>query len=350
MLFSVNKATQELDAIENKDFAELDILERQDFQEWAIEEPEILGEELLVIQSEYSNFEETNDRLDILALDPQGKLVVVELKRDEADDTTDLQAIKYASYCATLTAEDMQRDYRSFWNDRKEEELTPEDVGEVFADFLDENVGDGAPITDEGWVEFDLDDKPRILLVAGSFGIQITAPVMWMIEEYDMDITCVTVESYEHKEEILLNTRQVIPVQEAEEYMTKRRDKKQEQSDTDRRPPAFDVLFERGVLVEGDVVEFVSSKKPPEDEWNIDLPPEEFWKGEITGQRGQSNNVRWLYDDSVHSFWSLTEKLLNELANDRPQASGYKFWEHPQFDNRTLSELRNDGIEAPDRT
>jgi hypothetical protein len=42
------------------------------------------------------------------------RLVVVELKRDEADATTDLQALKYASYCATLTAGEIQRDYRSF--------------------------------------------------------------------------------------------------------------------------------------------------------------------------------------------------------------------------------------------
>lgn len=83
-----------------------------------IENPEILGEELLVIQSEYANFEETSDRLDVLALDPEGKLMVVELKRDEADDTTDLQAIKYASYCATLTAEEVQKEYRTFWNGR----------------------------------------------------------------------------------------------------------------------------------------------------------------------------------------------------------------------------------------
>lgn len=90
------------------------VLERQDLQEWTIEQPRILGEDLLIITSEYANFQDTRDRPDLLALDTSGKLVVIELKRDRADRTTDLQAIKYASYCATLTAEDIQKDYREF--------------------------------------------------------------------------------------------------------------------------------------------------------------------------------------------------------------------------------------------
>jgi len=98
MLFSVEESGEKLEGLKEQDLSELGILERQDLQEWTIEQPRILGEDLLVITSEYANFEDTRDRLDILALDQAGKLVVVELKRDRADRTTDLQAIKYASY------------------------------------------------------------------------------------------------------------------------------------------------------------------------------------------------------------------------------------------------------------
>jgi hypothetical protein len=212
--------------LEEQDLSELGVLERQDLQEWTIEQPRILGEDLQIITSEYANFQDTRDRLDLLALDPTGKLVVIELKRDQADRTTDLQAIKYASYCATLTAEDIQRDYREFWNERDDTELTPEDVGQTFADFL-EGIEEEIPLTGDGWAEFELDQKPRILLAAGSFGTEITAPVMWLIEEYGMDITCTKVEAYEHQGRVLLNSQQVIPVAEAEEYMTKRREKQE---------------------------------------------------------------------------------------------------------------------------
>lgn len=40
-------------------------------------------------------------------LDKDGDLLVAELKRGEASDTTDLQALKYAAYCANLTVNDV---------------------------------------------------------------------------------------------------------------------------------------------------------------------------------------------------------------------------------------------------
>lgn len=350
MLFSVDEEEETPRRLKDQEFAELEILERSDFQEWAIEEPELLGEDLLIIAAEYSNFEQTRDRLDILALDPNGKLVVVELKRDEADKTTDLQAIKYASYCATLTSEEIQKDYRQFWNERRGEDLNPEEVGQRFADFLDESVEEGVPLTDEGWADFELDDRPRILLVAGEFGIEVTAPVMWLIEEYDLDITCVVVQAYEHNGEFLLSNQQVIPVSEAEEYMTRRREKQEKQKETQRRTRAIEVLLEREVLVAGDTVTFCEGAKPDENEWLID-PPESFWEAEVTGNTGRSDNVRWEYDEEVHSFTGLTKELLEELTGNRPNAiNGYKNWCHPGFDYRTLSELRNSQIMGSDRS
>ena len=128
--------------------------------EWVIENPGLLDEDLLVVTSEYDGFERTRDRLDVLALDRAGKLAVVELKRDEADRTTDLQAIEYASYCATLTPREVQELYREFWSDRRDEPLRSEDVGGKFADFLNETADEEVSLTEDGWAEFDLDDKP----------------------------------------------------------------------------------------------------------------------------------------------------------------------------------------------
>ena len=69
--------------------------------------PAILGEELLIITSEYDRFDKTNERLDLLALDKDGNLVVIELKRDDSGKNVDLQAIKYAAYCSTLRLADI---------------------------------------------------------------------------------------------------------------------------------------------------------------------------------------------------------------------------------------------------
>lgn len=341
MIFSVDEAEGTLDGLEEQDLSELGVLERQDLQEWTIERPRILGEDLLIVSSEYANFQDTRDRLDILALDSSGNLVVIELKRDRADRTTDLQAIKYASYCATLTAEDVQKDYREFWGDRKDEELTPEEVGQTFVKFL-EGGEEEVPLSSDGWAEFELDQKPRILLAAGSFGTEITAPVMWLIEEYGMDITCTRIEAYEHQGRVLLNSQQVIPVPEAEEYMTKRREKQEKQRKTSRRPAAIQVLLEREVLEPGEKVYLDPDRVPAEAdrEWNED---DEFWWATVTGETGLRDNVRWDHDGNVYSFTGLTKELLHELVGRDPDEAlnGYKFWCHPHFDGRTLSDLRN---------
>lgn len=346
MIFSVDQEQGQLRQVRERSFSDLGVLERSDFQEWVVDNPEILGGELLIIESEYSKFEETRDRLDILALDVEGKLVVVELKRDEADHTTDLQALKYASYCATLTASEIQRDYRRFWNGRGED-LSPEDVGNRFVDFLDETFEE-VPLTEEGWASFDLDDKPRILLVAGSFGIQVTAPVMWLIEEHDVDITCVTIHAHKHGGELLLSTRQVIPIQEAEEYMTKRREKQEQQSGGQRRKRAVKVLLDRGVLVAGDKV-VLNGGNLPIDGRSEELS-DDFWHAEVTGQTGRSDNFRWQHDGAEYSATGLAKAAVEELTGDRPDSlNGYKYLCHPEFEGRTLANLRNSQVEAPER-
>ena len=63
----------------------------------------------------------------------------------------------------------------------------------------------------------------------------------------------------------------------------------------------------------------------------------------VTGDTGQSDNVQWERDGEVYSFTGLTKEVLHELVGrDRDEAlNGYKYWRHPEFDNRTLSDLRN---------
>lgn len=349
MLFSVDQDAEQLHHLPEQEFAQLNILEREDLEEWAVKEPRLLGEEFLIVSSEYSKFEDLRDRLDILAIDSEGKLVVVELKRDRADRTTDLQAIKYASYCATLTAEDIQKDYRDFWSERKDENLTAEQVGEDFVEFLNQSTIDEVPYMDNGWANFELDDKPRMLLVAGSFGPEITSPVMWLIEEYDMDITCTRIEAYKHRDRVILNSQQVIPIPEAEEYLTKRREKQEKQKKTSVTY-TLPVLLERGVLRKDDIVIFDEEKVPEQIDRAWD-PEDDYWKARVTGQTGQQNNVEWLHDGETYSFTGLTREILYQLIgrNKDRALNGYSYWIHPGFGGRTLLGLREANVQGEDR-
>lgn len=292
MLFRID-GEGTVESVLTQELAELGLLERDDLQEWVIEEPRILGEELLVITSEYAGFENTLDRLDVLALDHDGKLIVIELKRDRADSNTDLQALKYAGFCSTLTAEEIQQEYREFHNARDSEELSPEEVADRFGEFLE--TDEGIEVGESGWAQFELDDRPRVMLAAGEFGAEITSPVLWLNQEYGLDITCVRMSAYKRDDEYLVQGQRIIPAPETEEYMTKRREK-QEQQQTDRRPRAIKVLLERGVLREGDELLFNKelfrqdwAPEGVEDRWD---PDDRLWQAVATGKEGRTDNVR----------------------------------------------------------
>ena len=104
-------------------------------------------EPLLLITSEYDRFEKSDKRLDLLALDKAGKLVIVELKRDVAGSLADLQAIRYAAFCSTMTLDDVVSLYAEFV--KKDEEAARQTIVE----FVD----------DASFSE--LDEQPRIILV-----------------------------------------------------------------------------------------------------------------------------------------------------------------------------------------
>ena len=104
-LFRIDPDNQKSEAMTEVEFAELGFQERRDIQEWVADNPGILGEDLLIIGKEFSGFDRTNERLDLLAVDADGKLVVIELKRDDTGADAHWQAIKYASYLSRVDAE-----------------------------------------------------------------------------------------------------------------------------------------------------------------------------------------------------------------------------------------------------
>lgn len=340
MVYHVDADGNGVTELEPFSFESLDVVE-SDIEEWIIETPSILGEDLLVIASQYANFDRTDEMPDVLALDPDGKLVVVELKRDRADSTTDLQAIKYASYCSTISAGGLQQDYRAFWNERRAEDdqWTPEDVGEEFQNFL----GDDLATTEDGYADFVLDDRPRILLAAGSFGPEITTPVVWLEREFGLDIACVELEAHQQDGEMFVSSRRVLPIQEAEEYMAKRRQKERQQSrSSSRAERAITVLLEAGLVKEGDIVVFDEEKVPDEADRPYDSD-KDFWRGRITGKTGRSNNVEWLENGSEYSFTALAQEVLERTTGHEFNVNGYPYWRHPTHE-MNLSELRREKV------
>lgn len=194
--------------VEPATFAGLGAKELQHLEEWLKKEPALLGEEVLVIAAQLSSWDKTKDRPDLLCLDRQGKLVVVEIKRDKSGSSQDLQAIRYASYASTLTSDQVCSFYREYRLKEADETISEAEARTAIDAF----------ITDGELDDLDDDDQPRIILVAAGFTPGVTSTALWLLRSWEMDISCIEIEPYELKGEVILSSTTLIPLPEAADY------------------------------------------------------------------------------------------------------------------------------------
>jgi RecB family endonuclease NucS len=83
-------------------FAALGLYERADLQRLMREEIGVLGDDLLVVAEEFGQWEDARRRIDLLALDKAGHLVVIELKRTDDGGHMELQALRYAAMVSSM--------------------------------------------------------------------------------------------------------------------------------------------------------------------------------------------------------------------------------------------------------
>jgi len=216
-MFLIDTQGKKAVSLDKKTFSELKLSERNDLQEWIIDNPMILGENLLIIQKEFDGFSETNERLDLLALDENGRIVVIENKLDDSGRDVVWQALKYVSYCATLTKNEISEIYQRYLGS------TGEDAQERIAEFYDEQDFENVRInTVEG--------DQRIILVAANFRKEVTSTVLWLHNYHSVDITCIKVTPYKDGEKLYLDVEQIIPIQDAQDYQIRLTAKKQEET------------------------------------------------------------------------------------------------------------------------
>jgi len=113
-MFRINNSTNRITKLKEVRFSDLGFNERGNLQEWLANQPDALGEELLIIQKEFAGFDDTKERLDLLALDKSGAVVVIENKLDDSGRDVVWQSLKYASYCSTLSKSNIAEIYQQF--------------------------------------------------------------------------------------------------------------------------------------------------------------------------------------------------------------------------------------------
>ena len=214
-MFLIDKEKNEAISISKKTFQELEFKERKHLQEWISKNTDILGERLLIIQKEFSGFDDTKERLDLLAIDENGNLVIIENKLDDSGRDVVWQALKYASYCSSLTKNDIKDIFQKYLDAQGEKEHSEK----LICDFLE--------IEDFSEVELNSDDQ-RIIMIAANFRKEVTSTAMWLLD-HNIKIKCIKVTPYELNGQVLLDTEQIIPIVEAEDYLIKIANKKQEE-------------------------------------------------------------------------------------------------------------------------
>lgn len=212
-----------LAALPETTFSQEGLKERQHLQRMLREQVRVLGDDLLVIAEEFGDWEDSQRRIDLLAVDKQANLVVIELKRTTDGGHLELQALRYAAMVSAMTFDQAEA---------------------AFARYL-RAVGSGDDARDRllaflGWSEADDDlfaQDVRIVLVSADFSKEVTTSVLWL-NDHGLDIRCVRLKPYKLGDRVLIDAEQLIPLKEAEEFQVHLREKNERERDARRRKAA----------------------------------------------------------------------------------------------------------------
>ena len=195
-MYRLNKEENFLEEINETTFYENDLKERQHIEEWIRKNPEVMGEELLIIGHEYDDFE-NNERIDLLAIDKEGNLVVIEVKRDNSGNNVDFQVLKYVSYMSRRTSKEIVEIYNDYINNN----LLQLDPIQEIMEFL--NIDNEALLNDM------LNNTQRIIIIGKEFDKRVLSVCAWLYEN-GINIKCISIKPYEYKDEIFIDTNQII--------------------------------------------------------------------------------------------------------------------------------------------
>ena len=214
-------------------------------------------ESMIIVGQQVKN--EKNGRSDLTALDNNGDIVLIEIKRDKKDiegrkEAFEFQAIRYAASCATIKSTDelIQSVFAPYVEKYKNEftgqsGLTSAEIAQrQISDFIDKN----------SIVEFN--KHQRIILVASEFDEQTLSAVAWL-NSNKVDISCYQICPYKLNENILIDMKKILPIVEYEDFyvnvaqkgtLTKERSKDITRSSL----PKIDALMEWKIVIPGDIL------------------------------------------------------------------------------------------------
>lgn len=258
-MFRVDRSQNRLSRLVQKRFSDLALRERDHLQEWLANQPDALGEELLIIQKEFDGFDETRERLDLLALDKDGNLVVIENKLDDSGRDVTWQALKYTAYVSGLTKTQ---------------------IVDIYQQYLDRFCGGGNAVArlcefmeveDLGEIHLNPGNDQRMIFIAANFRREVTATVLWLLSR-GIKAQCFKVTPFMLGEELILDIQQIIPTPEAADFMIGMSTKDNEEKithDTQKKRHQLRINFWETALdqLRADGVTLYQNISPAKDHW-----------------------------------------------------------------------------------
>ena len=143
------------------------LLTEKELENWMAENPELLfgGERVLVISQSVAG----QSMADILALDAEGKLIIVEIKRDWSNRATVGQLLEYAAGMSESSYEQLERLHRDYWERHHS--------GKLYVSLIDQF----RQLTDDPTAEKkDIPEGHRVYIVAPGSDVGLDRIVKWL--------------------------------------------------------------------------------------------------------------------------------------------------------------------------
>ena len=313
--------------------------ERADLQEWVLSNPAILGPAVKVITFEFEGLPTAagagRDRISVLGLGADGRLVVAELKSGRAPDT-EVAAIKYAAMASRTLPESLADHFARFQSRRQSPMSADEALAELQAH---------APDLSQETLR-----RPRIVLLARDFSPVVTASVVWL-SEMGLDISLVQIcafRSYVYGQAgsgnvPMISVSQLYPLREVEEFtISPERQLAKEMAESKRRVQDASTvrrLVTSELVAEGTIFTFAPRSdisfemRTQLEEWlNVDPARRTaYWQNNVSAP------LVWDADKSSYTPAGLVRHIVELATGVSRDFLGSQWWRDPA--GWTMAEL-----------
>lgn len=305
---------------------EAGLLERKDLQAWVIANPEILGAGTMVVTSEFSSWGTASgsrdaDRLDVLGLLKDGRLVVAELKRGKAPHTIEMQAMNYAARASSFSIDQLAAVHRKFLSASLGQAITHDQARQQLASHA-------AEISEDT-----LADVPRIVLLAAEFGLNVTTTAVFFSRKLSVDLHLIRLQAYRTASgEVLVTTSRIYPPPEIDEFLLQpnierdqeRRLEKKREANTVTRIIAADAISDGTELRLRPGSEMAAAVRDQVNAWIAQDPT----RGVASWQNSPSAPLIWGVDGKAWSPTGLVLHIIQEATGEPPRSiAGPRSWQ-----------------------